>query len=312
MADKSIFLKIDHIGVVVRDLDRAVEHYESLGIGPFKPLPLTGSRVKKVMGKPIDVNSIQLKSRNAALGSVDFELLEPAVGESLWKEYLETHGEGINHIAFGVDDIESVEAKLVDEGFTMLYSSRFNEGGGDCYMDTDEIGGVIFTPVEWPAESKAGSAVTGESPLAKLGHIGMVVRDVDKTVEYYESLGLGPFEPPMQWVSNKKWVMGKPVPPDSIVNKERILRIGDSMVQIIEPVKGGELSLWQNHLDTKGEGVNHIAFHVKDIDKQQAMMEAKGLEVLFASRFTQGGGCAYIDTGKVGGVLVELIEWIDQ
>ena len=150
MPDKSVFSKIDHIGVVVRDVDKAVEYYESLGIGPFEPLKITGSKMKKVMGKPIDINSFQLKTRAAKMGAVTLELLEPAVGESLWKEFLETHGEGINHIALNVDDINEVEAKLVEEGFTMLFSSRFNEGGGDCYMDTGEIGGVIFTPVQWP------------------------------------------------------------------------------------------------------------------------------------------------------------------
>ena len=38
MPDKSLFSKVDHIGVVVRDIDKAVEYYESLGIGPFEPV----------------------------------------------------------------------------------------------------------------------------------------------------------------------------------------------------------------------------------------------------------------------------------
>ena len=38
MAEDSPFSKAEHIGVVVRNMDRAVEYYESLGIGPFKPL----------------------------------------------------------------------------------------------------------------------------------------------------------------------------------------------------------------------------------------------------------------------------------
>ena len=32
--EKSSFLEIDHVGVIVRDMDRAIEHYRSLGIGP--------------------------------------------------------------------------------------------------------------------------------------------------------------------------------------------------------------------------------------------------------------------------------------
>ena len=148
-----------------------------------------------------------------------------------------------------------------------------------------------------------------KSPFSQVGHIGMVVRDVDKAVEYYESLGIGPFELPMQWVSTEKWVMGKPVPPDSIVNKERIIRIGPVMLQLIQPVKGE--SLWKEFLETKGEGINHLGFHVEDIDREQAKMEQRGFTVLFASRFSQGGGCAYFDTGTIGGVLTEFIQWVD-
>ena len=79
MPDKSLFSKVDHIGVVVRDIDKAVEYYESLGIGPFEPLKITGSKVKMVMGKPIDIDSIQLKTRAAKIGTTILELLEPFV-----------------------------------------------------------------------------------------------------------------------------------------------------------------------------------------------------------------------------------------
>ena len=33
------------------------------------------------------------------------------------------------------------------------------------------------------------------SPLSNFHHVGSIVKDVDKTASYYESLGLGPFEP---------------------------------------------------------------------------------------------------------------------
>ncbi len=98
MPDKSLFSKVDHIGVVVKDTDKAVKFYESLGIGPFEPLKISPSRVRKVLGKTIDPDSIQLKGRSASMGQISLELLQPVVGKSLWKEFLDTKGEGINHI----------------------------------------------------------------------------------------------------------------------------------------------------------------------------------------------------------------------
>ena len=36
--ERSPFSKIDHIGVIVRDMDKAIEYYQRLGIGPFESL----------------------------------------------------------------------------------------------------------------------------------------------------------------------------------------------------------------------------------------------------------------------------------
>ena len=35
----------------------------------------------------------------------------------------------------------------------------------------------------------------GNSPFSKVHHVGIIVKDVDKTVEYYGTFGIGPFEP---------------------------------------------------------------------------------------------------------------------
>jgi catechol 2,3-dioxygenase-like lactoylglutathione lyase family enzyme len=151
-AEKSPFSKVNQIGVVVRDMDRAVEYYQSLGIGPFEPLQNVIFVYKEVLGKAIDPDSIKLKIRIAKVGPVDLELIQPIEGESLWKEFLETRGEGINHLGFLVEDIDKEEAKLVAKGFTVLYRSRFKNGGGATYFDTGKIGGVLLELMKWPPQ----------------------------------------------------------------------------------------------------------------------------------------------------------------
>ena len=92
MAEDSPFSKAEHIGVVVRNMDRAVEYYESLGIGPFKPLNHKLLTQQEMLGKPVEPDSFALKTMQAKLGSINIELLEPIKGESLWKEFLEKKG----------------------------------------------------------------------------------------------------------------------------------------------------------------------------------------------------------------------------
>jgi hypothetical protein len=57
------------------------------------------------------------------------ELLQPVSGKSTAQMWLESHGEGISHLAFIVDDIEEAKSTMVEAGFT-LFTSMDNQGGG--------------------------------------------------------------------------------------------------------------------------------------------------------------------------------------
>ena len=147
--EKSLFSKVDHVGIIVRDIDKAIEHYQSLGIGPFRPFNIAYTE-RKMRGKPAgDVKNIV---RVAQMGQIQLELIQPVEGESLPKEFLETKGEGISHIGFSVDDVDKERAKLEEKGFTVIYSSRFQNGGGAAHFDTDKVGGVIFELIQMPPE----------------------------------------------------------------------------------------------------------------------------------------------------------------
>lgn len=150
MTRKSVFSKVDQVGMVVRDMDKAIEYYQSLGIGPFEPPKSLVYAERKVFGKPIDIDSIKVKVFFAQMGPVQLELVQPVEGESLWKEFLETKGEGINHLGFFVDDIDKEEAELIKKGFRVPYRSRYQKGGGAAYFDTGKVGGVLFELVQWP------------------------------------------------------------------------------------------------------------------------------------------------------------------
>ena len=150
MKEDSLFSKIDHVGLVVRDIDKAIEYYQSLGIGPFEPPPNVASRERKVRGKPIPVDSIKVKEKSARIGPLLFQLIQPVEGESIWKEFLETRGEGVQHLGFIVDDIEKEEARLVAKGVEPVQTSRFIAGGGYTYFDTGRVGGVLTELIQWP------------------------------------------------------------------------------------------------------------------------------------------------------------------
>lgn len=134
--------KLDHVGVVVKDLEKAIEYYQSLGMGPFVPNPSESAADRKIYGKPAP--NVKVKGVVAQMGPIKFELMQPIEGESLQKEFLKSKGEGINHIGFVVDDLEGEMAKLEEKGFKVISGGKIPPNGGFAYFDTDKLGGVIF------------------------------------------------------------------------------------------------------------------------------------------------------------------------
>ena len=143
MAGNSPFSKLDHVGMVVKDLDTAVEHLQSLGIGPFKPFNRVVRQSAKLYGRSVDPDDVKLRIKLVDIGGgVKIEVIQP-LGGGPWQDFLEAGHEGIHHLAFAVDDVSEQEAKLVQKGFTVLYSVRFEGGGGAVYLDASKFGGLV-------------------------------------------------------------------------------------------------------------------------------------------------------------------------
>ena len=151
MTEKPLFSNLHHIAVMVRDMDEAIEYYQSLGMGPFESVTQKVTWTERTLGgKPLPLDSKVIKEYLGQMGSVQLQLIQPFIGESFWKEFLETEGEGVHHLAFTVDDIDKETAMMEEKGFEVPYRSRFEGGGGVSYFDTTKIGGTFMEIIQWP------------------------------------------------------------------------------------------------------------------------------------------------------------------
>jgi methylmalonyl-CoA/ethylmalonyl-CoA epimerase len=141
---ESPFSKLIQVGLVVRDMDKTIERLTSLGIGPFEPITLPQGRKEWFRDKPMDAN---LKLTAAKMGEVELELVQPVEGESPHKEFLDTKGEGIQHIAFAVGDVEKEVTKLTKKGVSVLLRAKFPDGSGVAYLDLG-AGGLIVELIQ--------------------------------------------------------------------------------------------------------------------------------------------------------------------
>lgn len=125
---------IDQIGVVVRDVDRCVEYYETFfGKGTFAVVegeaPATLADGREIMVKG--------KLALAQLGPIQLELIEIKEGPSVHVDFLERNGEGIHHLGVYVSDIDGEIEKFRQKGIGVL-----QRGQGlrrYAYMDTKPI-----------------------------------------------------------------------------------------------------------------------------------------------------------------------------
>ncbi len=100
--------KVDHIAIVVQDLDAALSVYrDALG------LPL--ERVEDVPAEKVKVAFLPMPE-----GDGEIELVQPTTDDTGIARYLVKRGEGMHHICFEVDDIRAAMTKMAASGLQIL------------------------------------------------------------------------------------------------------------------------------------------------------------------------------------------------
>ncbi|WP_144547598.1 methylmalonyl-CoA epimerase [Bacillus sp. X1(2014)] len=124
--------KVDHIGIAVKSIEKALPFYTDV-----LNLPLIGI-------EEVDTQKVRVAFLKA--GSTKLELLEPTSEESAIAKFIEKRGEGIHHVALGVDSIEERIREMKEQGIRMIDGqSRPGAGGANiAFMHPKSTSGVLF------------------------------------------------------------------------------------------------------------------------------------------------------------------------
>lgn len=124
--------KIEHIGIAVKNLDASVPLFEKL---------LNTQCYKKETVESEKVNTAFFQT-----GESKIELLGSTDESSVITKFIERKGEGLHHIAFDVDDIETEMKRLINEGFVLLNETP--KKGADnklvCFLHPKNTNGVLI------------------------------------------------------------------------------------------------------------------------------------------------------------------------
>jgi methylmalonyl-CoA epimerase len=129
---------ITQVGFIVRDIEASRKKFaEFFGVEPPKVIDggkyeVTGTVVD---GKPAPDANCQMAFFNVG-PNVQLELIQPNGVKSTWQDYLDNHGEGIHHIAFGVKGMDEKIAACEKFGMKCVQRGKYGSGGGEyAYMD---------------------------------------------------------------------------------------------------------------------------------------------------------------------------------
>jgi len=127
--------KVDHIGIVVRDIEEALKVYrDALG------LPL--AHIQEVPEQRVRIAFLPV-------GDCEIELVEPTTADSGVARFLEKRGEGLHHICFEVNDIEAALRELAAKGLQSIDEQpRQGAMGQVAFLHPRSAHGVLIELVE--------------------------------------------------------------------------------------------------------------------------------------------------------------------
>jgi len=117
------------VGIIVRDIEKSAEAWTSfLGNEEIPEIIVAAGDDKnptQYRGKP---SNAKAKLAFFRLDNITIELIEPLEGESTWQEFLDTKGEGIHHIAFNVEGMESYIKNFGENRIPMIQHGGWATG----------------------------------------------------------------------------------------------------------------------------------------------------------------------------------------
>lgn len=144
---------------------------------------------------------------------------------------------------------------------------------------------------------------SGNSPFSKLVQIGIVVKDMEETIKKLTAFGIGPFEHRSVPEGAKEYYKGKPM---EAIFKIAAVNVGGIELEFIQPVDGD--SPHMEFLKEKGEGIQHLAFAVDNLDKDIDNLKEKGASIQMQSDLGPLK-VAYMDM-DTSGLVFELMQFL--
>ena len=132
---------ITQVGFIVKDIETTKKKWaDFFGV----PVPATVNagdpKITQTKYKGNDAPNAKCQMAFFDAGPhMQLELIQPNGEKSTWQDFLDEHGEGIHHIAFGVKGMTQVLETCGKEGLKCVQQGKYGDGGGEyAYLDSEK------------------------------------------------------------------------------------------------------------------------------------------------------------------------------
>jgi len=246
------------------------------------------------------------------LGAVCINMYQPVEGTNAWSEFLGRHGDGVMSLLYLAPSREAFEReaeRLRTAGVRVLQRGAITAGGRTLnytYLDTEPQGKYVLGLMydSHPASLEASPAA---APSVRIIQFAFVIDSLPPVSAYWKKLGFPEFEvthPALTGLFYK----GQPAKYEQDLGWQKHGAV--PFEWCVPPADSP--TVYAEYLKTHGEGVQHIAFEVSDMDQAIARYKQLGFETVQGGGWGQdgkpgSGRFGYVDTERVGGLTIELL-----
>ena len=139
-----LLTRIDHVGIACRDLESSIEFY----VATFG-LVVAGRETNEAQG----VKEAMLHIADAPGGASYVQLLEPLSPDTPVGKFLESRGEGVHHIGYGVVDVSAALIELGGKDIRLIDERprHGSLGASIAFLHPKSVGGVLTELVQHSA-----------------------------------------------------------------------------------------------------------------------------------------------------------------
>lgn len=300
---------VDRVVWVVEDLDRTAQELRRVGMTNFTA-PEEAAVEGEYRGKPA-TGSIRWMSGRFA--DVAVHWIEPLEAGNAFADFRDRHGSGVFalvHRAPSALAFDDEIGRLRALGVGVLQRGTIETSAGEIrwvFFDTEPDGKYVVGLIHFPGGEEGPLAVAPENPSGRtVVQFAFAVKQLEPVSEYWAHLGF----PPMKFTHGKLRDLryrGKPGEFDMRLGWQRH---GKVPYEWIESLKGPDIYL--DHMKVHGEGFQHFAFRVEDMDADIGWWAERGYEVTMSGAWGEegrpgSGRFAYLDAERLGGVAIELL-----